>query len=100
MQTALRRIVSAPNTMLSAAASAIGVLLLVVIAVYRAVVSPVLHALAGGGGGCGYLPTCSEYARASIRLNGPLRGGLQSLRRILRCHPFHVGGFDPPTRVR
>lgn len=79
-----------------AAASA---LLLGLLAVYRAVVSPILHALVGGGGGCGYSPTCSEYAVESVRLNGPLVGTWLALRRILRCHPFHPGGYDPPVRV-
>ncbi len=72
-------------------------LLLVGIAVYQAVVSPLLHALTGAG--CRFSPSCSAYAAESIRLNGPLRGSGQAVRRLLRCHPFHPGGHDPPVRL-
>lgn len=67
--------------------------LLGLVAVYRVVVSPVLHAVLGGG--CRFYPTCSDYAAESIRRFGPLRGSLKAARRLCRCHPFHPGGFDP-----
>jgi putative membrane protein insertion efficiency factor len=70
-------------------------LLLALIAFYRAALSPLLHALAGGGG-CRFEPSCSVYAAASIRRVGAWRGGARALRRLLRCHPFHPGGYDPP----
>jgi putative membrane protein insertion efficiency factor len=44
---------------------------------------------------CRYHPTCSEYARQALRKYGPWRGSLKSLSRLLRCHPFHPGGYDP-----
>ena len=44
---------------------------------------------------CRYWPTCSEYAVQAIEKYGPWRGGWMALRRILRCHPFHPGGYDP-----
>lgn len=44
---------------------------------------------------CRFTPTCSHYAMEAIELHGPWRGLWLAGRRILRCHPFHPGGFDP-----
>lgn len=46
-------------------------------------------------GSCKFYPTCSEYAVEAISRYGLIRGGLMSIRRIARCHPFGMGGFDP-----
>ncbi|HLB90696.1 MAG TPA: membrane protein insertion efficiency factor YidD [Terriglobales bacterium] len=44
---------------------------------------------------CRYLPTCSEYAIEAVERYGALRGGFLSAWRVLRCHPFAKGGYDP-----
>jgi putative membrane protein insertion efficiency factor len=44
---------------------------------------------------CRFQPTCSEYAAIAIFRHGPVRGLGLALRRLLRCHPFHAGGYDP-----
>ncbi|MFQ5870069.1 MAG: membrane protein insertion efficiency factor YidD [Candidatus Zixiibacteriota bacterium] len=44
---------------------------------------------------CRFHPTCSEYAREAFGKYGLWRGALKSLSRLLRCHPFHPGGYDP-----
>jgi len=68
-------------------------LLLAIIAFYRRWLSPALHVVSPGG--CRYMPTCSEYAATSIAMHGPLRGSWLAMRRLLRCHPFAHGGYDP-----
>ena len=73
--------------------------LLLFIAVYQRIVSPVLHAAFGAR--CRFHPTCSEYTRLVIHEHGVLRGGWLGLRRLGRCHPFSPGGVDPvPSRDR
>ncbi|GAA2512000.1 membrane protein insertion efficiency factor YidD [Pilimelia columellifera] len=64
------------------------------IVAYRRWISPVLPAR------CRFHPTCSAYALEAITRNGALRGIGLSLRRLLRCHPFHPGGYDPVPQSR
>lgn len=65
------------------------ILLIWLIKSYRALISPLFPPV------CRFQPTCSTYAIQSIERFGPLRGSWLALRRILRCHPFHPGGYDP-----
>lgn len=44
---------------------------------------------------CRFTPTCSQYARVAIERHGVARGLFLALRRLLRCHPFCAGGYDP-----
>ncbi|MCL2601896.1 MAG: membrane protein insertion efficiency factor YidD [Treponema sp.] len=44
---------------------------------------------------CRYMPTCSAYAYQAIQKYGVFRGSCMALRRLVRCHPFHSGGYDP-----
>jgi len=66
-----------------------------VLGVYKWALSPVLHAMPGVAGACRFQPTCSEYAAIAVSEYGVVRGGWMALLRLLRCHPFHRGGFDP-----
>ena len=62
--------------------------------IYKKIISPVLHYLAPRCG-CRFYPTCSEYSCRAIKKYGILRGSFKGLKRLLRCHPFHPGGYDP-----
>ncbi|MHB1611791.1 MAG: membrane protein insertion efficiency factor YidD [Sulfobacillus sp.] len=44
---------------------------------------------------CRYVPTCSQYAVEAVTKHGVGKGGMMAVRRILRCHPLHPGGYDP-----
>lgn len=61
-----------------------------VLAVYQRLVSPFLPQ------SCRFAPTCSEYARQALTGHGVLRGSALAFVRLLKCHPFHPGGWDPP----
>lgn len=62
---------------------------ILIIKMYRLFISPLKPPT------CRFVPTCSEYSLQAIEKYGILRGGFMAIRRILRCHPFHPGGYDP-----
>ena len=64
-------------------------LFLFLIRFYRRHISPLKQPC------CRYIPTCSQYALEAIEKYGALKGSWLALRRLLRCHPFHKGGYDP-----
>ncbi len=69
-------------------------ILLVLIRLYQATLSKVLR------GSCRFHPSCSHYAYAAIEQHGAWRGSALMIGRLLRCHPFSAGGFDPPPQKR
>ena len=60
---------------------------------YQLFVSPLL------GPHCRFYPSCSQYAMEAVHMHGSLRGCVLALRRVLRCHPWHPGGYDPVPAV-
>ena len=59
------------------------------IRIYQLCISPLFPS------SCRYYPTCSSYAMEAITKYGPFKGFYLGFKRILRCHPFHEGGYDP-----
>jgi uncharacterized protein len=64
-------------------------LAMLLIRAYQRIVSPVLPPA------CRFSPSCSQYTLEAIERHGILRGGWLGARRLVRCHPFNPGGFDP-----
>ena len=56
---------------------------------YRKFISPVKKPC------CRFNPTCSAYALRAIEMHGVFKGGKLAVKRILKCHPWHEGGYDP-----
>lgn len=63
--------------------------LIIAIYMYRSVLSPIF------GNGCRYEPTCSHYAEDALKKYGAFKGSMMAAKRVLRCHPWHDGGYDP-----
>jgi uncharacterized protein len=64
------------------------------IVAYRRWISPALPAR------CRFYPSCSAYALEAVTVHGPIRGIALAIWRLLRCHPFHPGGYDPVPPAR
>lgn len=60
-----------------------------IIKAYQKSISPLLPK------SCRFYPSCSQYASDAIDRHGPLKGILLAILRIMKCHPFHPGGYDP-----
>jgi len=59
---------------------------------YKWVISPLVSPA------CRYVPTCSDYAMEAVEHYGIVRGSLMAMARLLRCHPFADGGYDPVVK--
>ena len=57
--------------------------------IYKSAISPFLPP------SCRFYPSCSDYAKEAVHIHGAVCGSYLATRRLLRCHPFHSGGFDP-----
>lgn len=55
----------------------------------------VVQNLGFGTGKCRYTPTCSRYSKDALKKYGPIKGTFLSLKRVLKCHPWSPGGYDP-----
>jgi uncharacterized protein len=62
---------------------------LVLIKIYQYIISPIFPAT------CRFQPTCSSYMLEAIQKRGPFIGVFLGVKRILKCHPYHEGGYDP-----
>ena len=67
----------------------LGSFFVVLIRAYQICISPFLLPC------CRFTPSCSEYAIDAVRSYGPFKGSYLALTRLLRCHPWHPGGYDP-----
>jgi putative membrane protein insertion efficiency factor len=59
------------------------------ITLYQKIISPAFPP------SCRFVPSCSQYAKEAITRHGIAKGSYLAARRLLRCHPFHAGGYDP-----
>ncbi len=67
-------------------------LLMGLVGLYRWTISPLL------GNRCRFYPSCSEYALSCLRHHGAAKGGWLTAKRLAKCHPWHLGGYDPVPR--
>ena len=64
-------------------------ILIFLVKVYRLCVSPLVLPC------CRFYPTCSAYAIEALQKYGAVKGSVLAVKRILKCHPLHKGGYDP-----
>jgi putative membrane protein insertion efficiency factor len=83
----LRRLAALPG-------AAVVLVLVALVRLYQLLVSPLL------GPVCRYAPSCSSYAVQALRRHGAVRGLWLTARRLLRCHPWAAGGWDPVPGTR
>ncbi len=69
-------------------------ILIALIVFYKKAVSPFLPPA------CRFHPTCSDYAKEAVETHGAARGALLAAARLLKCHPYHRGGYDPVPPVK
>ena len=65
------------------------IVIIAFVKLYQYTISPVLPS------SCRFTPSCSEYSIKALREYGAVKGSYLALKRILKCHPFHPGGYDP-----
>ncbi len=68
---------------------------LVFVRLHQKLVTPIVDSIFGAGNTCRFEPTCSAYTYHAIEKYGVLIGFRKGLARILRCHPFTKGGYEP-----
>ena len=64
-------------------------LLLFLLRGYQYLLRPML------GANCRFYPSCSDYFGEAVERHGAIKGAALGVRRVLKCHPYHPGGFDP-----
>lgn len=95
-QTTARTDATAAHAQAAPSASPAARLLIALLCGYQTWFSPLFAAM---GARCCFEPSCSQYALDAVQARGPLRGLALALWRLLRCNPFHAGGYDPVTAV-
>jgi hypothetical protein len=69
-------------------------MLIAIIKFYKYFISPLL------GSNCRFYPSCSSYSLEALQRHGAIIGSYLTLKRLLKCHPFHQGGIDPvPEKI-
>ncbi len=78
-----------PTTLLGWLLAPLTLILIALIRLYQLLISPGLPA------SCRFSPSCSQYTLDAVRRYGALKGAWLGVRRLVRCHPWHPGGYDP-----